>query len=486
MKFEPNYLFYYMLYTWQTNKDKLDILSANEQYPNGQKRPCCFVNIGGTRSSKTYDEIHLIYKYLTDNPNKHKYVAVYRETLVKCRDTTLKDFKECFQAMGLTRDKDYTLTGDMNGRPVMNVAGNIIEFKGYPDDGKEAGRADVTFINEILESDYKEIVDNIIQRTTSLVIFDANPAKTDHWVFHLDKIFNVFYTNTTYLDNNHLVEGLQGMYESWCPWDLRDSHIEIVDPIKSYDEHGKLKTIYGGFKLRVWDKPKCPEHTEWNDSYRRPNFNNLQRGTVNEFKWLVYGEGVRAARAGAIFSDAEWVQEFNETGYDEVVLSMDFGYTKDPTILGRTGRDGMELTYQVLVDEATETPEITFYAIKPHLETEMLRRKKEGIKHWDELFIVCESQDNYMGTNWVRALNDLAHKVGLNWNFFKVSKSSIAARVDLVKKFRLKLVEHKRLRLEQQNYIYKEGTNQPDPASKFCDCFDALGYGVSNYFSNVN
>jgi hypothetical protein len=202
-----------MLYTWQTNKDKLDILSANEQYPNGQKRPCCFVNIGGTRSSKTYDEIHLIYKYLTDNPNKHKYVAVYRETLVKCRDTTLKDFKECFQAMGLTRDKDYTLTGDMNGRPVMNVAGNIIEFKGYPDDGKEAGRADITFINEILESDYKEIVDNIIQRTTSLVIFDANPAKTDHWVFHLDKIFNVFYTNTTYLDNNHLVEGLQGMYE---------------------------------------------------------------------------------------------------------------------------------------------------------------------------------------------------------------------------------------------------------------------------------
>jgi hypothetical protein len=74
----------------------------------------------------------------------------------------------------------------------------------------------------------------------------------------------------------------------------------------------------------------------------------------------------------------------------------------------------------------------------------------------------------------------------LNWNFFKVSKSSIAARVDLVKKFRLKLVEHKRLRLEQQNYIYKEGTNQPDPDSKFCDCFDALGYGVSNYFSNVN
>jgi hypothetical protein len=187
-----------------------------------------------------------------------------------------------------------------------------------------------------------------------------------------------------------------------------------------------------------------------------------------------------------VFPNVTWIDEFPATGYEEVALSMDFGYTADNTVLARTGyRKGMNLISEVMVCEATKTPEITFFAIKDSLLKETARRKAEGIQS-NELWICCESQDNYMGTNWVDALNALANIYGYNWNFFKVVKTSISGRVDLMRKFNLTFVDHPRLKLEQQNYVYKSingrATNQPDPMSKWCDCLDAIGYGVLNNF----
>ena len=115
------------------------------------------------------------------------------------------------------------------------------------------------------------------------------------------------------------------------------------------------------------------------------------------------------------------------------------------------------------------------------MDKEAERRKNEGIKDYNTFWICCESQDNYMGDNWVEELNKLAYYAGLNYNFFKISKGSIAGRVDLAKQFDITLVDHPRMRIEQQNYIYLEGTSQPDPKSKFCDCWDAIGYGVWHY-----
>jgi len=47
--FKPNYLFYYMGYTYTDNKDIPDANFANEKYPNGQCRKVKFINLGGTR-----------------------------------------------------------------------------------------------------------------------------------------------------------------------------------------------------------------------------------------------------------------------------------------------------------------------------------------------------------------------------------------------------------------------------------------------------
>ena len=273
-----------------------------------------------------YDEIHFIYQYCIANAGKGKHVKVFRETLVDCREKTLVDFKRCFSLMNLEKDVHYTLTGDgQGGKPLITIAGNIIEFKGYPEEGVQEGDSNVVFINEILETKSIETFENIIQRCTDIVICDANPNITDHFIFHLQDEFNTFYTNTTYLDNDHLPEGLQADYESKCPFDLRDSHIEIVDALP-YCDPGQNEMFFNGFRKRVWDKPECKENEVYNPEIHR-RISEANKKTAKRVWWYVMGEGLPIAKEGAIFSDADWVQEFPQTGLDEVVLSMDFGYT---------------------------------------------------------------------------------------------------------------------------------------------------------------
>jgi hypothetical protein len=108
----------------------------------------------------------------------------------------------------------------------------------------------------------------------------------------------------------------------------------------------------------------------------------------------------------------------------------------------------------------------------------------------DELWICCESQDRYGTDLFVDGLNELAGNDGYNWNFFKISKSSIIAGVAIMHKFKLTLVHHNRFQIEQQNYVYRmingESTNEPDPDSKFADVWDATRYGFQHYFYWIN
>lgn len=503
--FKPNYLFWWMNWTYVTNKDILDIEAANEKYPNGQRRKVKFINLGGTRSSKTYDEIHFIFKYCRDNAGLNKHILVYRETLIDCREKTLMDFKKCFNLMGLIRDVDYTLVGDgQGGKPVITICGNIIEFKGYPEDGKQEGNSNVVFINEILETKSRDIFDNIIQRCEEIVICDANPNITEHFIFHLEKEFNTFYSYTTYLDNDWLPEGYEADYESKCPYDLRDSHIEIVDHIGAlnagYNDmviNGVPTKMFNGFRRRVWDKPECRDNEAYDQLiHRRVNEINEKRHTINKVWWYVMGEGIPIARDGAIFSDADWVDKFPDSGFDDVVLSMDFGYKIDNTTLIRTGRAGLEAWIEAMACQPTSTPEITFNLIEPQLKKEIERRKLEGGTS-EELWICCESQDSNGTEAWVSSLNSIASYKGYNWNFFKISKKSILSGVEIMKKFQLHLVKQptksgrlSRFMLEQQNYMYRiingEPSNEPDPMSKWCDIWDGARYGFQHYFYNVN
>lgn len=477
-RFDPNYLYYHILKLYVANKHRRDITTANKQYPDGQKQVIKILNGGGTRSAKSYDIIHVILTFLSEfNKGENKrnlYVAVYRDTLVRARDTTLKDFLECFGKIGLKEGKDYTAIGLTTGRPVIRMWGHTIEFKGMPEDGQQGGRADIVYINELLENRDKDTVMKIIQRCELLFLADWNPSLTEHWAYHLEKDFNTFYTHTTYLDNKHLSEGLAANYESKCPWDFKDSVIQIENP----DEHGN------GFKRRIWLKPERPEVCPEKDYhlYRAENQANKEKGTIDRQWWLQYGEGIAAAQEGAIFREVKWIDSFPETGMEQVNFGLDFGYSGDPSALIRCGVSGKDAYIEKMAYQRTPTVDILMDLIKPHVFREIERRKREAQGEMiAPIVIACDSSDKYKDVQFVRDLNVLSTQMGLGWQFVKVQKPNIVPRISLVKRFKLNLVEDPDFRTEQQNYVFIKNTdgtpsNIPDADSKFNHIWDAVGY----------
>ena len=486
-KFDPNYLHDYIIRTWVENRNQLDTEKANEEYPDGQKSIVKIYNAGGTRSSKTFDLIHVILTILNNNKGRKILVHVYRDTLVNARDTTLPDFLRCFELIGLELDVDFTAVGIKQGRPMIEIWGHIIEFRGMPETAKQAGRCDIAYINELLESDDEDIVKGIMQRCEKLFLADWNPSKTEHWAYHKQGQFNTFYTLTTYLDNKHLPEGFQGDYESRCPWDFRDSHIEITD---------------GGFKRRVWDKPERPENMTQEDDiegkYRRDNDVNKKNNTIDRAWWLTYGEGIPCSREGAVFHDVQWHKEFPESGFSQVHFGLDFGYSKDPSVLVRMGLMGeKDLYIEPLAYQTTPTPDILFDLIEPQILKEIERRKSES-EGYDiaDVIIICDSADKFKtGSNdfqFVTDLNYISMRKGLDWTFQKVKKPQVVPRVSAMKRCNIHCVEGKNDRIakefhvEQQNYVYDSGTNIP--VGKYNHIWDASGYcfwGLIRHLLNI-
>lgn len=450
MKFKTTPLFKRMIEFYVDARGKKDPETGKAVLPT-------IYNNGSSRSAKTYTAIQVIITILNHNQNRDLYVAVLRDTLVDCRKYTFKDFKEALKTFDMIEKCDIV----EHPNPKIRLWGNTIEFMGLPEDGKQPPRTDICFFNEATEIFDQNRVKGFLMRCEMLAIFDWNPSYSKHWVYDGERVFNSLFTRTTYLDNPFLTDMVVSNIESRCPWDFADSHIEVRD----------------GFKVRVWDKP---------EDERQPNARNIEAGTADRWYWLVYGEGIPAAREGAIFPNVEWINEFPDTGYDEVVISLDLGFTSDPSALVRIGRNGMVTTIENMLYQPTKTPEICFESLKPNLLIEQERRRMEGIKNYDELWICCESQDRYGTEMFVDSLNMLASAEGRNWNFFKVSKISISAGVSIMQRFKMKLVYNKHFEAEQQNYVYKmykgEPTNEPDPESKFNHIWDAARYGFQTYF----
>jgi hypothetical protein len=453
MKFTPAPLFNKMVLFYSQNKHRENPASGRRELPK-------IYNNGSSRSSKTYSAIQLIITFCDHNRKNPLYIGVFRDTLVDCRKYTYKDFVECIKMMDLYSECQITEFPN----PKIKLWGSTIEFMGLPEPNKQPPRTDICFFNEATEITDKTRVRGLLMRCEMLAIFDWNPSYSSHWVFDGENEFNALFTRTTYLDNPFLTDNIISNIESYCPWDFKDSHIEQR----------------GCFNVRVWDKP---------EDERTPNQKNIDAGTADRWYWLVYGEGIPCAREGAVFPNVEWIREFPDTGFDEVILSADFGYTSDNTTLIRTGRKGLSATIEAMVVQPTSTPEICYYAMKPSLLREVERRRSEGIMD-SELWICCESQDRYGTDTFVDGLNNMASQDGYNWNFFKISKSSIIAGVAIMHRFKLTLVHHNRFQIEQQNYVYRmingETTNEPDPASKFCDIWDGARYGFQHYFYWIN
>lgn len=427
MNFDPNALYYKMVQIYSENKtDKTKVIIGNE---------------GGTRSSKTWDSFHLLYTFCDHNPNRGLEIYILRDTLTHCRDFTFKEFKKCMKLIGA--NVLYTSQGQ---KPNAIINGNTIFFRGLDDeDNTEAYPSDILFFNEILETK-KTKVDGLIMRCRMLMIMDWNPKYTDHWVFDMEERDDTYFTHTTYKNNIHLEESIISEILGYEPW-LPGSY-QIIDN----------EMIYNGKPISDTNQP--PPHT----TNKKPD----------EFRWKVYGLGLRGAMTGVIINQLEWIEEFPDIAY---TYANDFGFTNDPNALGKYAEDEHNIWFELLIYQPIDTPEelnAAFQAV--------------GVEKYD--VIACDSSDKYTGENkgtieMVRGLRELGY-----YSVFKISKTkSVMFWLSSMTRKKLHCVKNhlwKKVKKEKENYKFKEinGILINQPIDKWNHVWDMVRYGHMSHNNN--
>lgn len=163
------------------------------------------INMGGTRSSKTYSICQLLIVYCLQNPGK--LVSITRKSFPSLRATVMRDMIEILTEYKLYDIKNHNKTDNIYSFD----NGAKIEFFSLDDSQKIRGRKrDVLFMNEANELSFEEF-NQLNFRTNDKVIMDFNPSSSEHFIYEMmdreetTKIHSTFRDNP-FLDNKIVKE----------------------------------------------------------------------------------------------------------------------------------------------------------------------------------------------------------------------------------------------------------------------------------------
>lgn len=166
-----------------------------EAYRSGEP---LIVNCGGTRSSKSYSILQLLY-YIAKGSKKPLIISVVSRALPHLKLGVMRDFENILIGIGENVDKCKNKTDNY-----FKIGHSIIEFWGTDNIGKVHGpQRDILFVNEA-NFIKKDIYDQLAVRTKGCIFIDFNPSR-EFW-YHLEiqgKEQHCF-IQSTYLDNNCL------------------------------------------------------------------------------------------------------------------------------------------------------------------------------------------------------------------------------------------------------------------------------------------
>jgi PBSX family phage terminase large subunit len=388
-------------------------------------------------SSKTWDTFHLIYAFCDHNKNQGNDIYILRDTLTNCRDYTFKDFKKCMETIGVKLD--YSAAGQ---KPHVDIFGNNVYFRGLDDEKNTEGYpSDIIFINEALETQ-KNKVDGLKMRCRKLMIMDWNPKFTDHWCFDLEGQPNVFFTRTNYKNNKHLQKSVRKEIESYEPWLPGSYYIENNCVMHEGEE--------------VSDKNQPPPHPT-----------NTKQNTADEFRWKVYGLGLRGAMKGLIYPNVTWIDEMPNIAH---TYGMDFGFTNDPTAIVRFIKQGKNIYVEPLCYQPIDNPQ----DLSDYMDAINIER---------HIPITADSSDRY--TSEAKGTVMMVIELyDMNWEISKVSKNkSLVYWIGEMKKHKIHIVKnqfYQQMKKEQENYRWKEingiAINQPE--DKYNHLMDSIRYAL--------
>jgi len=358
-------------------------------------------NEGGSRSSKTWDFFHFLVFYCDQFRNQWQEIYCHRDTLTNCRDYTLKDFINCLTVMKVFDPSKLTGVGH---KPYYNLFGNHIYFRGLDDENNMEGYpSDISFFNELLEVRNEEKIAGIKMRCRKLIVADWNPKYTDHWAFEYEGRPNTYFTRTTFRNNKH------------CP-------PAVVKEIMGYE----------------------------------PTPENIENGTADEYRWFVYGMGIRSAPEGLIFQEVTWIEKFPE-GIERIYYGSDIGKTQSPSTVVKLGVLGDKLYLEKKAHGPTPSPNEYI---------PMIRQAAGDNPVWAD-----SAEPGYISD---------ARRAGLKVYAVNKFQGSITYGIALLKKYKMHIVDCPEWRREQGNYKYREihGIKLDEPVDDFNHLWDAARYAA--------
>ncbi len=173
-----------------------NVFSQNiKAYNRGER---IILNKGGTRSSKTYSILQLIY-LIAFKSTKPLIISVCSYALPHLKIGAMRSFEEIITEAGAN---PYAIKNISES--YYKVGNSIVEFFGVDNLGKVHGpERDILFVNECNYIKTYDIVRHLMVRTKKTVFMDYNPTR-EFWVDNEMMERNPTIIHSTYLDNAHL------------------------------------------------------------------------------------------------------------------------------------------------------------------------------------------------------------------------------------------------------------------------------------------
>lgn len=218
------------------------------------------LNVGGSRSGKTYAILQYILIYCLKN--KDKVITIARKTFPSLRLGAYREFIEMLKTYEIYKVENHNKTNNF-----YNLNGNTVQFISLDQSMKLRGlKHDLVFIDEVNEVD-KEEADQLFMRTNDKILMAQNPSDAMHWSLKLKSDADCLYLHSTYIDNPFLPQSIVNQIESYKDTDedlwsiyglgLPAKNNELVyNHYKFYDDKDLVLTVdevdYPQYEEIIW------------------------------------------------------------------------------------------------------------------------------------------------------------------------------------------------------------------------------------------
>lgn len=166
------------------------------------------LNVGGSRSGKTYAILQYILIYCLKN--KDKVITIARKTFPSLRLGAYREFIEMLKTYNIYKGENHNKTNNF-----YNLNSNTVQFISLDQAIKLRGlKHDLVFVDEVNEVE-KDEAEQLFMRTTDKILMAQNPSDALHWSLKLKANPECLYLHSTYVDNPFLPQAIVNQIESY-------------------------------------------------------------------------------------------------------------------------------------------------------------------------------------------------------------------------------------------------------------------------------